>query len=195
MSQDKYNSIFAERLRSLIASHKTTITALSKSLGISRQAVSQYADGTGQPNVEKLRKIANFFHVSADYLIGLSDIPTQNVSLIEELTDINDVTGLSMMAILELQINKDIEDNEIADFVSYLITNEKLSQLIQAIKQKNSDCDTSCDYIIIDGFDYAVNMPDMLKMVIANLFFEVIEGYTAKPGEIMGECQEGGSNG
>lgn len=78
MKQEKYTDIFPSRLRKLIDDRGTTITALSKELKISRQAVSQYADGTGQPNVEKLRSIACYFGVSTDYLVGLSDYEKQS---------------------------------------------------------------------------------------------------------------------
>ena len=71
--QENYTRDFPSRLRKLIESRGTTITALAKELKISRQAVSQYADGSAQPNIEKLVSIARFFHVSTDYLVGLSD--------------------------------------------------------------------------------------------------------------------------
>ena len=72
-TQEKYNEPFPSRLRKLLDDRGVTITALSKELKISRQAVSQYTDGSAQPNIEKLRAIAAFFDVSADYLVGLSD--------------------------------------------------------------------------------------------------------------------------
>ena len=71
-TQEKYNEPFPSRLRKLLDDRGVTITALSKELKISRQAVSQYTDGSAQPNIEKLRAIASFFDVSADYLVGLS---------------------------------------------------------------------------------------------------------------------------
>ena len=69
-TQEKYNEPFPSRLRKLLDDRGITITALSKELKISRQAVSQYTDGSAQPNIEKLRAIASFFDVSAvsDYI-------------------------------------------------------------------------------------------------------------------------------
>lgn len=72
-TQDKYNAPFPVRLRKLLEDRKITITALAKELKITRQAVSQYADGSIQPNIERLVLIAKFFDVSADYLVGLSE--------------------------------------------------------------------------------------------------------------------------
>lgn len=88
---DKYFGVFPTRLRGLIESRKTTITALANVLKISRQSVSQYQDGTGQPNVDKLCKIAQHFNVSTDYLVGLSSIPSTS----NDTRDICEKTGLS----------------------------------------------------------------------------------------------------
>ena len=82
-AQDKYTSVFPTRLRKLIEERKTTITAVAKALNISRQAVSLYADGSTQPNIDKLVEIARFFNVSSDYLIGLSDYERKST---EEIT-------------------------------------------------------------------------------------------------------------
>lgn len=70
--QEKYHAPFPSNLRTLLEEKGTTITALANELGISRQAVSQYADGTGQPNAEKLGRIADYFDVSTDWLLGRS---------------------------------------------------------------------------------------------------------------------------
>lgn len=67
---DKYNDVFPTRLRQLIDEKPTTITAVARELGISRQAVSQYTMGIGQPNADKLLQIAEYFDVSCDWLVG-----------------------------------------------------------------------------------------------------------------------------
>ncbi|MHB1151869.1 MAG: helix-turn-helix domain-containing protein [Eubacteriales bacterium] len=90
-----YNSIFALRLKGLM--EKTTQAQLAEQIGTTRQAVSQYMDGSVQPNIEKLYKISNYFKVSADYLLGSAQCPTP------ENEAIGKVTGLSEKAILKLK--------------------------------------------------------------------------------------------
>ena len=97
-SQDKYNETFPTRLRKLLEDRGTTITALASVLGVSRQAVSQYADGSSQPNFERLRMIADFFNVSADYLLGRVDETSADVT-VQALCD---YIGLSEQAIEHL---------------------------------------------------------------------------------------------
>ena len=78
---DNYNKPFASRLRELIAKandNKITIQSVAKSIGITRQAVSQYYNGLTQPNAETIVKIAEYFNVSTDYLLGLTDNQTTN---------------------------------------------------------------------------------------------------------------------
>lgn len=190
--QEKYNSPFAANLRGLITQKGTTITALAKVLGISRQAVSQYADGTGQPNVDKLAMIADYFGVSADYLLGLSDVPTRN----ETIRGIHEKTGLWQESIIALMVDSDSGDDGISDFISYLIVNKQVSSLIKAIKQKNEYFDNPKTVRIDIGDVYhETDMQALFKMVVSDLFFEIIAGYTPKPGEIMIGYKEGESNG
>lgn len=190
--QEKYNSPFAIHLRELIAQKGTTITALSKTLGISRQAVSQYTDGTGQPNVDKLTMIADYFGVSADYLLGLSDIPTRN----ETIQGIHKETGLWEEAISSLMVNHHVSDSETVDFVSFLITNGQIPDLVKAIKRKNEfSAAPQTASIDIGGGYYETDMQALFKMIVSDLFFEIIAGYTAKSGEIMLDYKAGGNNG
>ena len=90
-----YDGIFATRLRDLMKNAKATQQDVAAAVGTTRQAISQYADGSVQPNIEKLYKIAEFFKVSADYLLGMSDITTSDV----DDKAINQILGLSEKAI------------------------------------------------------------------------------------------------
>ena len=94
--QDKYNAPFPSNLRAIINEKDTTITALARELGINRQAVSQYADGTGQPNADKLTRIADYFGVSTDWLLGRAGGVK---SLDADIVGAGKYTGLSEKAI------------------------------------------------------------------------------------------------
>ena len=190
--QEKYNSPFAKNLRGIIDERGTTITALSKTLGISRQAVSQYADGTGQPNVDKLVMIADYFGVSADYLVGRSEIPTRN----ETIQGIHQKTGLWEDSIATLMTEIVCEDYEICDFISYLVVNSRTSQLIAAIKSMNKFIDDPKSVTLdVEGKCYHTEMKSLFKMVVSDLFFEIIDGYTAGPEERVIGYKEGKDNG
>ena len=66
-------SIFSERLQDLREDKGLSIKQLAKELNFSDVAISRWERGLRIPNIEVLYKIALYFKVSADYLIGLED--------------------------------------------------------------------------------------------------------------------------
>lgn len=66
---------FGDRLRSL-RKNKTSLTMkeLGKLIGVSESAVGMYERGEREPDFETTDKIASYFNVTTDYLLGRSDI-------------------------------------------------------------------------------------------------------------------------
>ena len=81
----------AERIGGLLKSRGVSQRALADYIGITAQAVSLYANGATAPDIDALIKMAQFFNVSTDYLLGLSDAETASI----EERAICDYTGLS----------------------------------------------------------------------------------------------------
>ena len=79
------HGIFATRLRGLMDKNNITHQELADKLGVSRQAVSWYYFGKRQPNFEKLIEISEFFDVSTDYLLGVSEF--RNYDEIKEIKE------------------------------------------------------------------------------------------------------------
>lgn len=101
-----YDSLFSARLGNLIAEKKISMQTLSTEIGVSRQAISQYCNGSTVPNADKLLKIAEYFNVSLDYLCGRSEAATTN----KDLQFICDYTGLSESTIRVL--HQSVSDSE-----------------------------------------------------------------------------------
>lgn len=49
--------------------------AFAKLFGVSQQTIGSWETNRTSPDLESLSKLANFFNVSVDYLLGLTDIP------------------------------------------------------------------------------------------------------------------------
>ena len=64
---------FSYRLNALLEDNNITQTALSRKIGISNVTISRYVTGERSPRVDVITKIAGFFNVSIDYLLGRSD--------------------------------------------------------------------------------------------------------------------------
>ena len=59
-----------------------TQDGLAEALGLSRSAVSMYENGNREPDFETLEKIADFFNVDMNYLLGSSTKTTVIQSII-----------------------------------------------------------------------------------------------------------------
>jgi len=67
--------VMGKRLLSLRENMKLTQQKLSKLLGISQTAINRYEHGETAINAKALLKYADFFDVSADYILGRCDDP------------------------------------------------------------------------------------------------------------------------
>lgn len=65
---------FKDRLLSLRKELGLTQGEFAEKIGYSRTAISAWEIGRNEPSNEDMIKIANFFNVSLDYLLGKSDI-------------------------------------------------------------------------------------------------------------------------
>ncbi len=65
--------ILADRLRELRIEQGLSYMALSKLVGISHTQLCRIENGKSDISSDNLLLLCKFFHVSADYLIGLSD--------------------------------------------------------------------------------------------------------------------------
>ena len=65
--------LFKERLKELRIENKLSQQELAIKLNVSQRSISSWETGFRQPDFEMLEKIANFFDVTADYILGISD--------------------------------------------------------------------------------------------------------------------------
>lgn len=65
------------RLRQLRQEHKISCRQLGRDIGISASALSHYETRINVPSMENLLKIAEYFHVSVDYLLERSEFRNQ----------------------------------------------------------------------------------------------------------------------
>lgn len=99
---ENVTDIFKTRLRDLRISSNKSQEELANELGISRGAVSYYEKGNRVPDINILNNIAEYFHVTCDYLLGRSDIPRPDI----DKQAISELTGLSDASISALKLLK-----------------------------------------------------------------------------------------
>lgn len=66
--------LVSERIRELIEAEKISQYALAKRLRINPSTVSNWLSCKKEPSIESLWKLADYFDVSIDYLIGRREI-------------------------------------------------------------------------------------------------------------------------
>jgi len=75
--------MIGSRLRELRTEKDLTQAELGKVLGVGKTTISQYESETRKPDGDMLCRISNFFNISADYLLGLSNIRTISPNVAE----------------------------------------------------------------------------------------------------------------
>ena len=64
------------RLKQLRRQHGISQLKLAMDLGLNQNSISRYESGEREPGIVELIRIADYFHVSIDYLVGRTDDPT-----------------------------------------------------------------------------------------------------------------------
>ena len=91
--------MLSERIKRLRQERKISQTELAGALNVTKQCASNWENDNVQPSVEMLVRLAQFFSVSTDYLLGLDDKRYIEVSGLteEQITHvqaiINDIAG------------------------------------------------------------------------------------------------------
>lgn len=75
---------FGIKLKRLRSEKELTQKELSSLLGLTRATISSYERCVLYPSVDALISICRFFNVSADYMLGLSDINTFDTSYLTD---------------------------------------------------------------------------------------------------------------
>ena len=88
-----------EKINELRNKNNITQLALAKELGVSRSSVNAWEMGISMPTIDRLIDIAEYFHVSVDYLLGLND------RLIIDISSLNEKEKTMIYNLIEIFIN------------------------------------------------------------------------------------------
>jgi transcriptional regulator with XRE-family HTH domain len=84
---------------------------LANKIGISRASLSHYEKNRREPDYATMTKLADFFHVSVDYLLGRTSEPTQ-------VTD---------MAVRDFSENLELSDEQLLEKFAFTVDGRKLT--------------------------------------------------------------------
>lgn len=149
-----YEKTFSSRLRKLMDDGHISQQKLADFLGLkNRQSVASYCNGRSTPDLESIIKIASFFDVSTDYLLGTTDDPSPRPSAVDDL-------GLSPRAVEYLRTLYELANPPYYDTRAYLLSNllenrrfdDLITQCCRYVKLMSIEPETSflgsADYIV-----------------------------------------------
>lgn len=97
---------FGDKLKALRKEKGLTQQQLAEKMELVKGSISAYEQNTKYPSLDVLIKLCTFFHVSADYMLGLSDDMQFKVSALTE-----EQTQLILRLISELEQYNMLKDS------------------------------------------------------------------------------------
>lgn len=157
------HATFQERLSKLLESPDVSQKKLADYVGVTRQAIGQWKDGKTLPDVLSFQKIAKFFKVSYEYLLG----ETPDECKEPENVDINKKLGLSDEAVQNLETIFNFAPNFISlqynpfmILLNALLSNSALHEII---------LEMSILSIAMSNKNYAaMSLPELMNQLLLN---------------------------
>lgn len=191
------SKIFADRLSDLIEEKRQEdidYRQISDKTEIPIGSLSNYANDKQQPNISRLAAIAEYFGVSTDWLLGLSDVRTPDI----KTQAICSYTGLSEQAVFELFMNNCMD---LGTGLSIILETPNAALLLHALEKYYYDLvaaniledvpDKADDVLkreITDAIETRLQIHNSLQNVISNSgieFLTVSDMYEAKATHLL----------
>lgn len=124
---------------------KLSKTYMGEFLGMSRQAYSKYEDSKSQPDIATITKLASFFDVTTDYLLGETDkkdgtsdqnkiIKTNDTyDSLEEINKIIKEFGIEDMGFFDIEKWKNLSQDDVDEIRRHF------EWVAQKAKERNED--------------------------------------------------------
>lgn len=159
-----YMDNVSKRIVSLREEKGETQQELANAIGITRQSLSRYEIAARTVSVEVLGALAQHFNVSADYLLGLSDVRSTE----QDIQTACEVTGLSEKAVLSLHENK--EKNDMYNEMILSENFHEIAVLLHQLKYEQtaiSNDSSNFDIMNIDSTSSLEDKVDFLQRALA----------------------------
>lgn len=102
------NKQMASRLRELTKKNNTTIAKMARDIGQGKNILNSLEKQNSSPSIETVEKIADYFNVSIDYLIGRAEQPTKIEQNISHSTLNDKSIGINNVQNIENSLTKEL---------------------------------------------------------------------------------------
>lgn len=183
-------SVLSDRLLSVRENMKIPRTKAAKDIGISRASLEFYEKGKRIPDADIICSLANYYKVSADYLLGRTDIESVDI----DIQRVKAYTGLSEKSINTLNewskkmpldeyaiVSDLIESNEFYEMAGYIFSYIKAKNAVLPVQKV-----TALYYSAISALgemmteDSSQDMSEFIRSILVsyNSFFDSAMKYT-----------------
>lgn len=132
--------MFAIRLKELRQSKGMTQSQLASKLGMSSRTIASYEQGVNEPSIATIKKLSELFDVTSDYLIGLTNIKTTDLTV----ATISNYLGLTPNTIFHLHVYQENQCKQEYSDELHRASALKQSQMLSTL---NMFFDPSCDLL------------------------------------------------
>ncbi len=102
--------VFIKRLEALMEENNMSQIELANKIGTTNVTISRYLSSERIPRLEIVTKIAEVFHTSVDYLVGLSNTK-ENWNEMQEIQNLLSSFGLKNLSKTQINFIKELLEN------------------------------------------------------------------------------------
>lgn len=105
--------IFGNRLKKLRVDKDLNQEQLGELIGVTKATISNWENGKGYADGDTLIKLANYFEVTTDYLLGFNTDDINNINALKialREAGVNDINTVMQLISIFIDENKDKED-------------------------------------------------------------------------------------
>ena len=110
------------RLKALRTTHNYRSEDMANLLGVSMRTYQSYERNERDPSTITLAKLVVCFGVSADYLIGTSDVPDIPMQKIDSTEELDELRKKVIKSVANIKTERSLQ--EIINYIEYLIYKE-----------------------------------------------------------------------
>lgn len=121
ISNINYNALFPTRMRELRRTKDVSQDEAATNIGVTRSTIGLYENGDNIPDIKKLVRIANYYDVSVDYLLGIDERPRFDFEYIGKMTGLSDTAIIALGSFSELSV---VEKDNTLKAINILLTTD-----------------------------------------------------------------------
>lgn len=119
--------MLGDRLKRLRLEKKLTQEELGKKINVTKVSISGYENGNRTPDTETLQKLADFFNVTTDYLLGRTDDPNppgsdsdnEELGTLAKINQLIKEYGIEQMGFFDIEKWKHLTEDEIKEIIQH----------------------------------------------------------------------------